>query len=46
MGGTIGRDGMAFATDGRLHVAIYSGGALKVLAALSQDQFTSPLHKQ
>jgi gluconolactonase len=33
VGGTIGPDGMAFAADGRLHVAIYSGGAVKVVAA-------------
>lgn len=33
VGGTIGPDGMAFAADGRLHVSIYSGGAVKVVAA-------------
>jgi gluconolactonase len=33
VGGTIGPDGMAYAADGRLHVAIYSGGAVKVVAA-------------
>lgn len=32
VGGTIGPDGMAFAPDGLLHVAIYSGGAIKVVA--------------
>ena len=32
VGGTIGPDGMAFAADGRLYVAIYSGGAVKVVA--------------
>lgn len=32
VGGTIGPDGMAFGTDGRLYVAIYSGGAIKVVA--------------
>ncbi len=33
VGGTIGPDGMAFAADGRLYVAIYSGGAVKCIAA-------------
>jgi len=32
VGGTIGPDGMAFAADGQLYVAIYSGGAIKVVA--------------
>lgn len=32
VGGTIGPDGMAFAKDGRLYVAIYGGGAVKVVA--------------
>jgi len=32
VGGTVGPDGMAFAADGRLVVAIYSGGAVKVVA--------------
>jgi gluconolactonase len=32
VGGTIGPDGMAFAADGHLFVAIYSGGAVKVVA--------------
>jgi gluconolactonase len=32
VGGTVGPDGMAFAEDGRLFVAIYSGGAVKVVA--------------
>jgi gluconolactonase len=31
VGGTVGPDGMAFAADGRLFVAIYSGGAVKVV---------------
>jgi len=32
VGGTVGPDGMAFAADGRLFVAIYSGGAVKAVA--------------
>lgn len=31
VGGTIGPDGMAYGSDGRLYVAIYSGGAVKVV---------------
>ena len=32
VGGTIGPDGLAFAADGTLHVAIYSGAAVKAVA--------------
>lgn len=32
VGGTVGPDGMAFSADGLLHVAIYSGGAIKTVA--------------
>lgn len=33
VGGTVGPDGMAFAADGRLFVAIYSGGAVKIVTS-------------
>lgn len=33
VGGTVGPDGMAFAADGRLYVAIYSGSAVKIVAS-------------
>ncbi len=47
VGGTIGPDGMAFAEDGRLFVAIYSGGAVKVVAPDGEfDQVTPSARRQ
>jgi gluconolactonase len=43
VGGTIGPDGMAFAKDGRLYVAIYSGGAMKVVGTDGEVEEVIPV---
>jgi gluconolactonase len=43
VGGTIGPDGMAFAADGSLYVAIYSGGAVKVVGTDGEVEEVIPV---
>ncbi len=43
VGGTIGPDGMAFGADGRLYVAIYSGGAVKIVAPDGEVEESIPI---
>ena len=43
VGGTIGPDGMAFAADGSLYVAIYSGSAVKVVGSDGEVEEVIPV---